>query len=213
MFMDQKSTIAVLGGGGRTGKFLVSELISRGYHVKLLLRKTENYTPDSLLGIVEGDATDPAAIQELLKDCHAVVSTVSQRKDEPLVASRATENIINTMQSYSIGRYIAVGGINIETPFDEKGAQTRAATAWMKENFPRIHEDRQKAYAMLSSCELDWTLVRVPMIEFKEGRENLQVDLKDCAGSKITADAIARFLADQLQDDRYLRKAPFIFNG
>ena len=134
--MEQKSSIAVLGGGGRTGKFLVSELLSRGYPVKLLLRKPEDYPSDSQVDIVKGDATDPTAIRKLLNDCSAVINTVGQRKDEPLVASRATANIVDAMQDYGIRRYIVVGGINIETPFDEKGAQTRAATTWMKENFP-----------------------------------------------------------------------------
>ena len=36
--MNQETTIAVLGGGGRTGKFLVSKLIDQGYRLKVLLR-------------------------------------------------------------------------------------------------------------------------------------------------------------------------------
>ena len=212
--MEQKSPIAVLGGGGRTGKFLVSALITRGLPVKLLLRSPEHFTPpDGRITVIKGDARDQGAIHTLLKNCRAIISTVGQRRDEPLVASRATENIINAMRDHGIRRYILVGGINIDTPFDEKGPQTNSATTWMRENFRAIHEDRQKAYAMLANSDLDWTLVRVPMIEFKEGRDNFDVDLKDCRGSKITADAIAGFLVDQLSDDRYFRKAPFIWNG
>ena len=39
--MEQKIKIAVLGGGGRTGKYLVTQLLSQGYHLKLLLRNPE----------------------------------------------------------------------------------------------------------------------------------------------------------------------------
>ncbi len=35
--MKQKIKIAVLGGGGRTGKYLVTELLNQEYHIKLLL--------------------------------------------------------------------------------------------------------------------------------------------------------------------------------
>ena len=41
--MNQNTTIAVLGGGGRTGKFLVAKLIDQGYRLKVLLRSPENF--------------------------------------------------------------------------------------------------------------------------------------------------------------------------
>ncbi len=53
------------------------------------------------------------------------------------------------MTYYEIRRYLLVAGINIDTPFDKKSAQTLAATDWMKANFPSIQEDRQKAYSAL----------------------------------------------------------------
>ncbi len=48
-----------------------------------------------------------------------------------------------------IRRYVLVGGINIDTPYDKKSVQTLAATDWMKANFPLMQEDRQKAYSAL----------------------------------------------------------------
>ena len=74
------------------------------------------------------------------------------------------------MTYYEIRRYLLVAGINIDTPFDKKSPQTLAATDWMKANFPLIQEDRQKAYNALFENPLDWTLVRVPMIEFRVKR-------------------------------------------
>ena len=41
--MSQVKTIAVLGGGGRTGKFLISKLTENGYRLKVLLRNPENF--------------------------------------------------------------------------------------------------------------------------------------------------------------------------
>ena len=71
-----------------------------------------------------------------MKNSQAVISTVGQRKNEPLVAHAATANILNAMMYYEIRRYVLVGGINIDTPYDKKSAQTLAATDWMKANFP-----------------------------------------------------------------------------
>ena len=211
--MNQQKAIAILGGGGRTGKFLVGQLIDQGYRLKVLLRSPENFElHHPSVEIVKGDAIDSASIHELVKNSQAVISTLGQRQNEPLVAHTATANILKAMTYYEIKRYVLVGGINIDTPYDKKSPQTLAATSWMKANFPLIQEDRQKAYSALLECRLDWTLVRVPMIEFTGEEGNLKISVENCLGTRITAGDIANFLVQQLTDDRFFRQAPFIAN-
>ena len=211
--MEKKTKIAVLGGGGRSGKFLVSELLEKRHPIKLLLRNPANFTiKHKMLEIIQGDALDSYAIDYLLGGCYAVISTIGQRKDEPLVSARATENIVHAMETHNIGRYIALAGLNIDTPFDKKGAQTLAATVWMKSTFPLIQEDRQKAYDILVTSDIDWSLVRVPMIEFTKRKGNVKVSTEDCPGTTITAGDIADFIVSQLQNPRYIRQSPFISN-
>jgi putative NADH-flavin reductase len=209
--MNQKKAIAILGGGGRTGKFLVGKLIDQGYRLRVLLRSPENFEfHHPSVEIVKGDAIDSASIHELVKNSQAVISTLGQRKNEPLVAHMASANVLKAMTYFEIKRYVLVGGINIDTPYDKKGAQTLAATDWMKANFPLIQEDRQKAYSALLECPLDWTLVRVPMIEFTGEAGNLKISVEDCLGTRITAGDIADFLIQQLSNNQFYRQAPFI---
>ena len=211
--MKHKSTIAVLGAGGRTGKFVVSELVQQGYPIKALLRKPELFTfQHPLIEIVKGDAIDLDSIRTLISGCDAVISTIGQRKDEPLVALKATQNILQAMKENNVDRYILVAGINVDTPFDKKSAQTLVATDYMKAQFPTIHEDRQRTYALLANYQLAWTLTRVPLIEFTGDRPELKVSLEDCPGMKITAGNIAGFLVRQLTDKNFIRKSPFISN-
>lgn len=211
--MEQKIKIAILGGGGRTGKYLVTQLLSQGYNIKLLLRSPENSQPESpLIEIIKGDAIDIEAIRLLVEDCQVIISTVGQRKDEPLVASQATINVLKAMAEYGIQRYILVAGVNVDTPFDKKGSETSIATEWMNMNFPLIHADRQKAYSILSTSDVNWTLVRVPFIEFIDARGETIVSLEDCRGKKISATDIATFLIEQLSDCAYVKKSPFIAN-
>ena len=40
--MKQNQKIAVIGGGGRTGSYLVNQLLNQGYQLKLLLRSPEH---------------------------------------------------------------------------------------------------------------------------------------------------------------------------
>ena len=211
--MGEKIKIAVLGGGGRTGKYLVTQLLSQGYNVKLLLRNPENFQLESpLIEIIKGDAIDSQAVRLLAEGCQAIMSTVGQRKDEPLVASQSTINVLKAMVEYGIQRYILVAGLNVDTPFDKKNPETSIASEWMKINFPMIHADRQKAYAILSTSDINWTLVRVPLIEFTNSRGETIVSLEDCRGNKISATDIATFIIKQLSDDTYVKKSPFIAN-
>ncbi len=212
--MEQKNRIAILGGGGRTGKYILTQLLSQGYNVKLLLRNPENFQLENpFIEIVKGDAIDPEAILSLVKGCQVVISTVGQRKDEPLVASQATINILKAMTEYGIKRYILVAELNVDTPFDKKSPETITATEWMKMTFPVIHADRQKTYSILSTSDINWTLVRVPFIEFTDTKGETLVSLEDCRGDKVSAADIATFVVEQLSDDTYIKKSPFIANA
>ncbi|PXY44544.1 NAD(P)-dependent oxidoreductase [Flavobacterium hydrophilum] len=203
--------IAVLGGSGRTGKYLVNQLLNEGFSIKLLLRKPENFTiKNSQIEIIKGDAIDEKSIRLLLEGCHVVMSTIGQRPGEPMVASNATKNILKTMKIYNIKRYILLAGLNIDTPFDKKSEKTILATNWMKTNYPEIQKDRQLTYDLLTECNTEWTQVRVPFIEFTDESAELLVSLEDCLGEKISAHDIADFMVKEMMNPKFIRKSPFI---
>lgn len=211
--MKNRIKVAVLGGGGRTGKYLVNQLLKEGFSIKILLRHPEDFTiQNPNIEIFRGDAVDPHSIELLLEGCDAVVSTIGQRMGEPLVASSATTNILKAMKDFGITRYILLAGINIDTPFDKKSTKTTLATEYMKTNYPQIQEDRQKTYDLLVNSTVNWTLVRVPFIEFTDINSQIVIDLEDCGGDKINAGDIANFMVGQITDDKFSRKSPFISN-
>jgi len=209
--MKNISQVAVLGGGGRTGKYLVKQLLKNGFSVKLLLRNPDNFTiQNSKIEIIKGDALSEESVSLLLGDCQAVINTIGQRMGEPMVASGATKNVLNAMDAYGIQRYLLLAGLNIDTPFDKKSLKTIMATDWMKTNFPEIQKDRQFTYDLLSSSKIDWTQVRVPLIVFSDESNEISVNLEDCLGDKITALDISKFLVKEMVESNYIRQSPFI---
>ncbi|MDQ8011050.1 MAG: NAD(P)H-binding protein [Flavobacterium nitrogenifigens] len=209
--MKNISKVAVLGGGGRTGKYLVNQLLESGFSVKLLLRNPDNFTiQNSKIEIIKGDAIDDESISLLLRDCQAVISTVGQRPGEPMVASQSTKNVLMAMNEYGIQRYVLLAGLNIDTPFDKKSAKTIMSTDWMKANFPEIQKDRQFTYDLLYDSEVDWTQVRVPLIIFSDDSNEISINLDDCLGDKITALDISKFLVKEMMESNYVRQSPFI---
>jgi putative NADH-flavin reductase len=211
--MQNNIKIAVIGGTGKAGKYLVQQLIHREFHFKMLVRN-----PDTCLinnphvEIIQGDARDARAVHTLIEGCQAVISTLGQPKGEDPIFSPATTHVIRSMNEHGIKRYILITGLNVDTPYDKKSAKTAFGTDWMKKNYPETTADKQKEYELLTKSDLDWTLIRLPLIELTDQKNELKVSLEDCPGEKISATDLADFLIDQLSDVQYIRKAPFIAN-
>ncbi|WP_448698818.1 NAD(P)-dependent oxidoreductase [Mucilaginibacter sp. AW1-3] len=209
--MNQHITVAVIGATGKAGKYLVKQLLQDGYSVKALIRKPNAYTlahPE--LRVVEGDIQNIPAIKELLTECDAVISTLGQGKDEPLISGPAAINITTLMKQCGIKRYIFVCGLNIDVPGDGKSEQNIAKSEWMRSNFPVVVADKQKAYDIVTASDIDWTMVRLPMIIQTEEKGKLAISLEDCPGENINTSDLADFLISQIDDKQFIRKSPFV---
>lgn len=206
--------IAVIGGTGKSGTYLVKELLQQGHSIRLLHRNPSSLTiSNPLVEVVSGDARNREAIDALLTGCHAVISTLGQPKGESSIFSKATENVLQAMTKHGIRRYIVTTGLNVDAPGDHKNEKVRFATDWMYQNYPETTKDKQVELEYLLKSDLDWTLVRLPMIIQTEESFPVEVSLEDCRGEGISATDLARFLVEQLSDERYVRKSPFLMNN
>ncbi|RZM30276.1 MAG: NAD-dependent epimerase/dehydratase family protein [Pedobacter sp.] len=202
--------IAVLGGTGKAGKYIVKTLLAAGYQLKLLVKdqKTDFDSPN--ISFIEGDARDYQAISSLLQGCEKVVSAVGQRPGETNVFSQATSNILKAMEALQVNQYIVLTGLNVDTPIDNKGPAAAFGTAWMKENYPLSTADKQLEYDILQASQLDWTLVRLPMIHLTNETTIPNVSLLDCPGDHINASDLAQFIIKLILKSDYKQSAPFI---
>ncbi|MEA5459389.1 NAD(P)H-binding protein [Arcicella sp. LKC2W] len=214
--MKQYTTIAVIGGTGKAGKYLVNQLVQRGFRLKLLIRNPETFQlKNPLIQVVEGNANNATDIHLLMQGCNTIISTLGlgQPSSETNIFSESTKNILLAMTNHQIQRYIVITGLNVNTPFDKKSPKTQFATDWMYANYPKTTADKQTEYDILSSSNVDWTLVRLPLIEQTDEKGNIKVSLEDCLEDKISATNLAEFLIEQLTDDRFIKQAPFIANS
>ena len=211
--MELIKKIAVLGSTGKSGKYLVRQALDQSFLLKVLLRNPDNLqVSNQNIEIIKGDARDYRSVHSLVQGCQAVISTLGQPKNEPPIFSQATTHVLRALKECKIQRYILVTGLNVDTPFDEKSVKTKFATDWMKTNFPATTSDKQLEYEILSASEVEWTLVRLPLIELTDERKEMRTSLKDCPGEKISATDLAHFVIRHLSDERYCRKSPFIAN-
>ncbi|RDC66220.1 NAD(P)-dependent oxidoreductase [Adhaeribacter pallidiroseus] len=214
--MKANLKIAVLGGTGKAGQYLVHQLLAKSIPFKILVRNPEKFKKiDPLIQVVYGNAQDYTSISALLEGCQAVISTLGlgQPASKPTLFSQATTHILQAMQAHAISRYIAITGLNVNTPSDKKSPKTQAATGWMYTHYPISTQDKQTEYEILAASKTDWTLVRLPLIEQTDERRKIQVSLEDCPDDKISATDLACFLIEQLDSDEFVKQAPFIANS
>lgn len=203
--------VALIGATGKAGKHLLTELLHQGYRVKALIRKPLSYPiSHPNLEIVAGDIKDIETTWQLLAGCNAVLSAIGQAPNEPLISSLAAENLIQVMTQYQISRYIFIAGLSLDMPDDQKSEANLQGSKWMKETFPVVMADKEKALDLLQKSDLEWTMVRLPWIEDTEERRGIKVSLQDCPGEKISTSDLAELLVQQLKDPNYIRKAPFV---
>jgi nucleoside-diphosphate-sugar epimerase len=84
--MKSIKKIAVIGGTGKAGRYLVEELLRRGYSLRLLLRDPSSYlNPDPLVEIIPGDARRYETVKALAEGCEAIVSALGQPAGQPSI--------------------------------------------------------------------------------------------------------------------------------
>jgi len=211
----KKNKIAVIGGTGKAGQYLVNELLKQGFPIKLLIRNAGKLQIENpLIESIVGNVNDYQAVKSLFTGCNAVISTLGlgQPNSETNIFTTATRHILKAMEETKINRYIVITGLNVDTPLDSKSKKTKAGTDWMKTHFPETTANKQQEFEMLTNSTIDWTLVRLPLIEQIDKRSNVAVSLTDCQGEKISATDLALFLIEQLSLKDNVGKSPFVSN-
>lgn len=211
--MSKNLKIAIIGGTGKAGGYVVKQLLSKGFRIKMLVRNSKNNSfENDNIEIINGDVKNYYDVHSLFEDCSAVISTLGQDFNAKPMFNLATKNIIKAMNVHRIKRYIMIAGIAINHPNDTKNFKIKLTSNIMKFLFKGTVYDKQKAFNLLSKSNLDWTVVRVPMIKLNNVSEKINTNLTDCKGTKINSSDLAKFIVNQINSDNYINKAPFVFN-
>jgi putative NADH-flavin reductase len=94
--------IAVLGASGRAGSEITRELASRGHSIIAIARKPEAIPVADGVTAVQGDASDPAALAELIEGSDAVVSAL--HFDVPAAT------LLSALKTAGVPRLLVTGG-------------------------------------------------------------------------------------------------------
>ncbi|MDA4114306.1 MAG: NAD(P)H-binding protein [Thaumarchaeota archaeon] len=206
--------VALFGAIGPLGRRVLDQLLERDHEVKVLVgdptrlaRKSEKLT------VIAGDTEDAEKVGEAIAGCEAVIDTLGVRANTEAEVQRLlkiTEIVLATMREQGVPRFIGVGGAGIDAPGDKKGMVYRLVAWFSKLTAHHVVEEKQKEFELVRRSGLDWTMVRVPFITEGEMTQKYRASLTRPPSSRISRADIAFVLVTQLEDRRFVRKAPFV---
>jgi uncharacterized protein YbjT (DUF2867 family) len=197
--------LTVLGAAGATGTQLVEQALTAGHHVTALVRSPEKLTiTNPNLHVVQGDATDRAAVSHAMKGADAVISTLGAIG--PVIAE-ATRAIVAVAKQEGPQRIVMMSSFAVA-----RDRLTPANNLLTRIAMGRQIKDKTTGEEALRGSGLDWTIVYAtkltngPKTESKVIPETTKVGISH----KISRAAAASFLLQAATDGLYNRRAVII---
>jgi uncharacterized protein YbjT (DUF2867 family) len=197
--------LSVLGAAGATGIPLVEQALAAGHRVTALVRSGQRLTvTNPNLDIVEGDATDHAAVSEAMNGCDAVISVLGAKGP---VITEATRAIVDAARQAGPERVVMLS--SFAAARDRLTPVTRVVTgiAMSSQN-----KDKAAGEEILRASGLDWTIVyptkltNGPKTEARVVPESEKVG----ASQQISRAGVASFLLQAATEDLHSRRGVVI---
>ncbi|MBE2236630.1 MAG: SDR family oxidoreductase [Caldilineaceae bacterium] len=207
--------IAVFGASGRTGRHVVEQALAAGHEVVAFARTPSRLGVEHMhLTVVQGDVQDKAQVNQAVAGVDAVISTLGPTENKPdYQVTAGTENIIAAMYAHGVRRLVISAGAGVGDPNDAPKFMNHVVNLLLKLVARHVYEDMKRVVELVRASNLDWVIVRVPMLTDDAPTGVVQVGyVGKGMGMRISRADMAEFMLRQVSDDAYLHKAPAISN-
>lgn len=194
--------IAIIGGSGRAGQAISTELAARGHQVTAISRHPENSVEDPAIKAVAGDVNDGEALRKLLVGHDAVVSAVMFSDTDPAA-------LVDVIRASGVPRYLVVGGAgSLEVA---PGVPLVSTAEFPKDYLPEATRGAAFLDYLRGLKDIDWTFLSPSALffvgprkgAFRLGGDQLIVDGEGNSSISYADYAIA--LADEIEVPRHRR--------
>lgn len=200
--------IALFGGTGRTGHYILDAALADGHAVTVLARNPSKLPPGKYrLTIQLGDVTDGDNVDDTIFGQDVVISALGLTDNaKPHALSIGIANIIRAMRTHSRSRIVVVAGGGILD--DPENGGLRIDSPQYPAKFRPYGEEHRRVYDLLQATNLDWTLVCPPSMrdEAPTGKVRVAVDRMPPDGKAVTYADVARFTYGLLSSGEYIRQ-------
>jgi len=203
--------IALFGATGATGQLVLEQALARGHTVTALVRTPSKLTTThERLAVIQGDATDPAAVEKAVAGQEAVISTIGSGSNTKHVTLYSTciRNIIDAMEKQKVERLLCIsaGGAY---PGKDPGApfilNYIVKPLFLKDVFADMARMEE---AVKQSRLAAWTIVRPPRLVDTPATGNYRQERTYSikGGNKMGRADLAAFMVNELDAGKYVRQ-------
>ena len=207
--------IGLLGATGRTGHWVITEALKRGHSVTAIVRN-----PDKLkekhdnLSVVKASIFSAEELTEAFRGHDAVVSALGFSRNPPVTGyTEAMKATVAAMRASSVKRLVVMTAFHTDvTAARGQGFFLNLFIKFLKHLLTNMREMEQ--YLEAQAGDLDWTVVRPGGLNDKQPKEQTLMQQEGVmfimgsgVASYIPRANVARFMVEQLEEERYVRKA------
>jgi len=205
--------IVIFGATGTVGRLLIKGALAQNHSVTAFARRPEalNMT-DQNLAVFKGDVLDRAAVREAIKGQDSVICALGMPiLNADQLRARGTSNIVAAMEAEGVKRIICLSSFGVGDSWAELPARYKYLIAPIL--MRRLFADHGAQEKHLQASMLDWVLVRPG--GFTKDRAGVEVLHGVRAAGRslkaaISPQSVSKFILNQLADNTYLHKAPFL---
>lgn len=211
--------ITIFGGTGKTGQLVVRKALNKGYSVTVFARSPSKISiVHDKLKIMKGEINDYQAVGDAIKQTDIVISMlgpVSADKGKGLPIMAGFYNILKAMNEYKVNRLIATSTPSFEIEDDQFQFSFVLARLMVKTVMNNAYQNIVQSAHLICNSKVNWTIVRLPMLSDKPGLGRVVTGFRGDGMIKLFSlrrDDLADFLLSQIDDTRFIRKAPIVSN-
>jgi len=206
--------IAVFGGSGNIGSFVLEKALNNGQKVKAYVR-----SPKKILinrRNLEIELNEYEKIKQTIRGVDVVISALGpsmspKAKGFPILEGH--ENIVRAMKAENIKRFITLATPSIKFKNDKPSLMTRFPGIIARLFLPRAYKEIVAIGEEVKRSDLDWTIVRIISPTDKEPTGSAKVSF----GGKglnfgVSREDIAGFMLKQATDNQFVGSMPIIIN-
>ena len=215
--MSQNKTIAIIGATGRTGKYVLSECLERGYAVRVLVRDASKIQPNDQITVIQGNVNAQQALEELIKGADILVSTLGAAKaSDAGIVQMSVKNILSVLNSSSDQpKYIHMSAFGL----GDSKEQCKKSLLWrfissigFKLIGQKLFDDMEVAESLVLASSGNFVVLRPSVLNEKPKQGYLVSDDK-VGAMQISRLDVATFIVDMVESSKYDKKAVSLFSA
>ena len=206
------SQIGLIGATGKAGSVILSELLQKNIKVTALVRDPNRLkiNHDENLTILAGDATDVLKLDELVRNTEIIIDASNARKGESPITKTVTSHLISRIGG-SKKRLFLLAGKTVKVKGDKFSISTLFERFLLSILFPDIMKAKSESLTLLKESSIKWTLIRCPFIVDNDSIRYFS-SVERCNGKSVSKKSILAFILDEIENEQFVSKAPFIYN-